>query len=70
MKDESDLPKTWTQRIRSEEVLEKYETLEKELKDRTRKDSAQAVGILAINLAAEKLEEKEQLDQEIEDAMP
>jgi len=65
-----DLPVTWTQRIRNDETLEKFEALQEELEDRTRKYSRQAVGLFIIDLAFQRLERLREEEEKFEDAVP
>jgi len=70
MVDTDNLPLTWTQRVRDEEVSEMFEELQDELEDRNRQYGKSNTGVFAIKLAYQKLQELQEMDEEIDNAVP
>ena len=70
MADSDNLPLTWTQRVRDSETSEMFEELQDELEDRNRQYGKSNTGVFAIRLAYQKLQELQEMDEEIDNAVP
>ena len=70
MADSDKLPLTWTQRVRDSETAEMFEELQDELDDRNRQYGKSNTGIFAIRLAYQKLQELQEVDEDIDNAIP
>lgn len=70
MTESEDLPLTWTQRVRDSETVEMFEELQEELDDRNRQYGKSNTGVFAIRLAYMKLQELQELDDDIDKAVP